>query len=360
MARFLGRILRLVLGLILGIGILAYAGLSVFARQPLHPTDFLTFAAAVVRATPAYVQGANPIETLRLGGEAFGSPVERFTIAVGTPAHTLPLPPHTVRAETPRERQRFITFATGEELHDYFGTALPRAGWRYTEQLGSAHMLQREGQRLSADLKFYRGTRIRELRYSLSPSRSGAGPAATQYPQLTLGPTLRARLARVSTVGGRPRRVHAPSDLLDAARDVVGFLRGEVDFNRIRLADTVTLYLGQEAGGVRREVRRAMLRNPRNWTVRLASLGSARGHDYSLVPPKQLTEMTTRVGRHFRCMEQPLSSISEELARFPHVGVLFTPVQMESCLQSWNFTLVFDANAKPPTLVAVVYDQFEW
>jgi hypothetical protein len=71
-------------------------------------------------------------------------------------------------------------------------------------------------------------------------------------------------------------------------------------------------------------------------------------------------EMTTRIGRHFRCSEYPLSSVSEELARFPHVGVLLTPVDMGSCLQAWNFTLVFDPNEKPPTLVAVVYDQFEW
>jgi hypothetical protein len=353
----LARTVRLVLTTLIVVALIAYGTLSAFAKEPLHPSDFVTFAAAVVRATPAYIQGRNPVETLRLGGEAFGSPAERFTVSLDTRTYPLLLPPHTVRWGSSGQADRFITFATAQDLHEYFGTTLPQTGWRYRQQLGSAHMLQRGDQPLTVDVKFYRGTRIRELRYSVRPSRAGSGPPASQYPQLTLGPALRARLATVPTVGARPRRVHAPSDLLDAAKGVVGFLRGEIDFNRIRLADTVTLYLGLEAGGVRREVRRAALRDPRNWRVRL---GGARGHDYSLVPPKALTVMTTRIGRHFRCRDYPLSSVSEELARFPHVGVLFTPQQMESCLQTWNFTLVFDPNVRPPTLIAVVYDQFEW
>jgi hypothetical protein len=330
--------------------------LFVFAGRPLPPSEAWTFAAAVLRAAPAHIQGGNPVETLQVGGQAFGSPLEDFTLAADTQAYTLPLPPHTALAESTGDSQRFITFATGEELQTYFGSTLLRAGWRQREQLGSARTFERGDQLLSVDVKFYRGTRIRELRYNLRPSRAGLAPPTTGYPRLTLSPPLRARFAALPAVGA-PRRVHAPSDLLDAAKGVVGFLRGEIDFNRIRLADTVTLYLGLEAGGVRREVRRAALRDPRNWNVRL---DGARGHDYSLVPPKGLTVMTTRIGRHFRCSEQPLSSVSGELARFPHVGVLFTPEQMGSCLQTWNFTLVFDPNVRPPTLVAVVYDQFEW
>jgi hypothetical protein len=33
---------------------------------------------------------------------------------------------------------------------------------------------------------------------------------------------------------------------------------------------------------------------------------------------------------------------------------------MDSCLQVWNVTFVFDPKARPPRLVAAVYDQFEW
>jgi len=31
-----------------------------------------------------------------------------------------------------------------------------------------------------------------------------------------------------------------------------------------------------------------------------------------------------------------------------------------SCVQSWNLTLVFDPKQKPPTVIAAVYDQYEW
>ena len=32
----------------------------------------------------------------------------------------------------------------------------------------------------------------------------------------------------------------------------------------------------------------------------------------------------------------------------------------QSCLQTRNLTLVFDPDEKPPTLIAAVYDQWEW
>ncbi len=60
------------------------------------------------------------------------------------------------------------------------------------------------------------------------------------------------------------------------------------------------------------------------------------------------------------CAEYPLSSRFPELARLPHVGTKLEPGDASSCLQTWNLTLVFDPNQRPPTLVAAVYDQWEW
>lgn len=353
-----GRVFRLLFGVVV-VGVIgAYAVLSAFAGRPLPPSDAWTFAAAVFRATPAHLQGRNPLETLRLGGEAFGSPIETFTVATRGPLQALPLPPHSVYGASQRQTQRFITFATDEELQEYFDSTLRRLGWHERERLGSTRRLERDRFSLPVDTKFYLGTRIRALTFPAAAAPDRPGPGTPDYPELTLSPALRARLAGLPAVGS-PRRVHAPSDLLDAAKNVVAFLRGEIEFNRIRLTDTVTLYVGREAGGIRREVRRATLRNPRNWKVRVEWV-AGRGHDYSLVPPKELPSMKMQVGRHSNCGFRPLAPTSEELARFPHVGVLFTPEHMESCLQSWNFTLVFDPNEKPPTLIAVVYDQFEW
>ena len=156
-----------------------------------------------------------------------------------------------------------------------------------------------------------------------------------------------------------PLGAHSRDELVDAATAVVAFLRGEAGFDRIRVADTVTLYLAPEAGGAARTVTRAMLRDPSNWVIRGPSSRPGRqGIGYSFVPSKGEAELTTRVGRHLKCLEYPLSSIYEELARVPHVGVMLA--YGTGCLQTQNFTLVFDPNEKPPTLIAAVYDQWEW
>jgi hypothetical protein len=74
-----------------------------------------------------------------------------------------------------------------------------------------------------------------------------------------------------------PLGVHTPRELDEAAKQVIGFLRGEVGFDRIRVADTVTLYLSPEAGTARREVTRDSLGDPSNWSVRTADMPYAQG-----------------------------------------------------------------------------------
>jgi len=157
-----------------------------------------------------------------------------------------------------------------------------------------------------------------------------------------------------------PLGAHRAEELVDAAKTVVAFLRGEADFDRIRLSDTVTLYLSPEGGGTRSAVTREMLRDPSNWNVRSGDLPNARGTVYSFAPPKGKAELTTRVGRHLNCRDYPLSSRSQELARLPHVGTMLMFDEQGGCLHSWNLTLVFDPEQKPPTLVAAVHDRWEW
>jgi hypothetical protein len=148
----------------------------------------------------------------------------------------------------------------------------------------------------------------------------------------------------------------APTDaeLEAAARDVVGFLRGAVSFRRIQLADSIMLYVAPEGGGGRTVLRREQLRNRTNWVARSGS------RTFTLVPSTAFTKLTTRVGRHFNCREYELTSRFPELATQPHVGTMLTPQSNESCLQTWNLTLVFDPAARPPRLIAAVYDQWEW
>jgi hypothetical protein len=42
------------------------------------------------------------------------------------------------------------------------------------------------------------------------------------------------------------------------------------------------------------------------------------------------------------------------------VGTKLEPPDFSSCLQSWNLTLMFVADETSPTLLAAVYDQWEW
>jgi hypothetical protein len=151
-------------------------------------------------------------------------------------------------------------------------------------------------------------------------------------------------------------RTHHPDDLARAARNIIGFLRDSIPFREISVADTVILYVTPEGGGDRVSIPREQLSDRTNWRI-----ASADGRTtYRLVPPPGNTELTTRVGRHLNCLEYPLSSRHVELADLPHVGTMLTPAGEQSCLQSWNLTLVFDTEEAPPRLRAAVYDQWEW
>ena len=143
--------------------------------------------------------------------------------------------------------------------------------------------------------------------------------------------------------------------IVEAAEDIIAFLRGDLPFDSITTADTVTLRLAPEGGGDSTRVSREQLRERATWSVRAGS-----GSDYPFAPPATLTTLTTREGRHFNCREYALSSRAPDLAALPHVGTRLEPPDAGSCLQTRNLTFVFDPDAAHPTLVAVVYDQWEW
>ena len=81
---------------------------------------------------------------------------------------------------------------------------------------------------------------------------------------------------------------------------------------------------------------------------------------YSFVPPRRLTKLTVREGRHFNCLEYSLGSRFPELATVSHVGVKLEPDKLTSCLETWNATFIFDWSTGRPRVVAAVYDQWEW
>lgn len=146
-----------------------------------------------------------------------------------------------------------------------------------------------------------------------------------------------------------------PAELEDAAREIVLFLRGEGRLSGGRLADTVTLYLSPEGGGGAEVLPREQLQDPVGWRIEAPD-----GYVHLLAPPPGATVLTARAGVHFNCLEYSLSTRSAELALLPHVGVKLEPAESASCLQTWNMTFVFDPEIDRPTLIAAVYDQWEW
>lgn len=140
------------------------------------------------------------------------------------------------------------------------------------------------------------------------------------------------------------------SALVAAARQVGAFLRGRASFDTSLFKDTVELQVAPEGGGAQRAVASSELAERSGWTV----------GGRSLVPPADDRELAVAVGRHLSCVEAPLATRSERLARLPHVGMSLRPAEGGSCLQSWTLTLVFDTTAGSPRVVAALYDQWEW
>lgn len=144
------------------------------------------------------------------------------------------------------------------------------------------------------------------------------------------------------------------SALRSAAVGIVAFLRGTAAYETLTVADTVQLVTPAEGGGTRHRVSRETLRDRHAWTVQ------SKSQQYSLVPAANLIEMTVAPNRHFNCREGSLLARVPEFAESPHVGVRLEPAEVESCLQVWNVTFVFETASGQPRLTAAIYDQWEW
>lgn len=136
--------------------------------------------------------------------------------------------------------------------------------------------------------------------------------------------------ARASDTGGAAGAGtdRAPADLAleRAARQAVGFLRGEVPADALALADTVEIRVAPEGGGAARRVPRQALAERASWAVAVG------GRRVALAPPAVYSSVSTSVGRHFNCQEQDLASRAPDLATRPHVGVRLQPDSAASCL----------------------------
>jgi hypothetical protein len=142
--------------------------------------------------------------------------------------------------------------------------------------------------------------------------------------------------------------------LRSAAENIVAFLRGAVAYETLSVADTVEFVVPTEGGGTRQRMSREALHDRHAWIIQ------ANSQQYSFVPAANFTEIKVAPGGHFNCYEGRLSARVAEFAESPHVGVRLDPPEVESCLQGWNATFVFNTASGQPRLIAAIYDQWEW
>lgn len=157
----------------------------------------------------------------------------------------------------------------------------------------------------------------------------------------------------IATADSAPRAAASPAVIADRAYAIVRFLQGQGTLPTDALADSVSLIAGTEAGGRANRIGRDQLADRAAWRV------PVNGHQASMVPPPTSTRLTVKPGVYIRCMDYALAERVPALAGAPHVGTKLEPPGADSCLQSWNVTLVFDT-AGSGRLIAAVYDQWEW
>jgi hypothetical protein len=145
-------------------------------------------------------------------------------------------------------------------------------------------------------------------------------------------------------------------ELEGAAERIIRFLQRSAELDTLLVADTVSLFLAMEGGGASVRRSRQELPDRGSWRIPTGNLSVF----HILLPPAANSELTTRVGTHFNCLESSLVDRRPEVAHLPHVGTRLMPPAPGSCLQAWNLTLVFEDRPGPPVLSAVVYDQWEW
>lgn len=151
-------------------------------------------------------------------------------------------------------------------------------------------------------------------------------------------------------------------EMVETARVLIGFLQGNIDFEQVAFADEVTLYLAEEGVPAGEKTSLVLhhedLRNPANWVV----YSPYAGRNYRITPPPPIdADLTTAVGVHYKCQPTTLAAHGfPDLARLPHVGTMLYPKDAATCHDSWNLTIVFDPELQTPTIIAVVYAQWEW
>ena len=156
---------------ILTIFLLTYLPLALGAKRILPFSDYLRFTSAVLRATLAHSDEDGGARALEYTFAALDHALVADQIVSPSRHITFPLPPYTFRQATvgTAGNNRYISFATDQELIDYMTTTLPQAGWSHEDQMGGGNFFIQGKQRAIVSQRYLLTTAIRELSISLGP-----------------------------------------------------------------------------------------------------------------------------------------------------------------------------------------------
>src|SRR6267142_2077865 len=126
-----------------------YLYLSLTAGRPLTSSEFTRFSSAISLNTVLHYSENGGSRSLLLAKEALSKPISDGVVEVGG--------------------QNYLTFATEDELQDYFSKELPVAGWRYVGQLdgGHGHSFESGDTKMFVYEYCYLGTSINEVSVSI-------------------------------------------------------------------------------------------------------------------------------------------------------------------------------------------------
>jgi hypothetical protein len=148
---------------ILAICLSSYLYLCFSSGRVLTASEFWRFSSTVLWNTLLHSDESGGSRSWHLAREALSNPILSGAIVIGLREYSFPLPRYSVR----QGDQHYLTFASSDELQDYFHRELPAGGWRYSGQMGAGHFFEGEGARMIITHRFYLGTGISELKVSV-------------------------------------------------------------------------------------------------------------------------------------------------------------------------------------------------
>ena len=161
------KILWSALTFILAIVLSGYIHLSVSAGRALSASEFTRFFHTILWAAVLHMDENGGSRALKLSREAVSSAPSSGVIKTAGETFQFPLPQFCVSRDEHQQSRQYLTFASFDELQDYFHKTLPQAGWRHVDQMGAGHFFKGHGARIVITNHFYLTTGISELNVSV-------------------------------------------------------------------------------------------------------------------------------------------------------------------------------------------------